>query len=83
MSLSDELSSLSIAALDYYHNYYQGVLLTFVSLSFLGWIAWLFCELKSFKLNQSSKHIHMGFGLGAAIIFLLIQGEFISPMVLI
>lgn len=75
MSLSDELSSLSIDALDYYHNYYQGTLLTFVSLSFIGWISWLFCNLRNYKLNRSSKYIHVGFGITGIVIFLLIQGQ--------
>ncbi|KAK3926120.1 GPI ethanolamine phosphate transferase 1 [Frankliniella fusca] len=75
MSLSDELSSLSIAALQYYHNYYQGILLTFVSLSFIGWIAWLFCELRNFKFNPSCKNAHIAFGIAAVIVFILIQGQ--------
>jgi hypothetical protein len=38
---SEELISLSLSGLDYYQNYYQRLLLTCITLAFLGWIAWL------------------------------------------
>lgn len=40
-----ELIRLSHSGLDYYHSYFQGLLLSCVSLSFMGWIAWLLCLL--------------------------------------
>lgn len=45
IQLSEDLIDLSIQALRYYHNYYQSLLLTVVSLSFLGWIVWLLSQL--------------------------------------
>uniref|UniRef100_A0A1B6L1H3 GPI ethanolamine phosphate transferase 1 n=1 Tax=Graphocephala atropunctata TaxID=36148 RepID=A0A1B6L1H3_9HEMI len=39
------LIRLSHTGLQYYHSYFQGLLLCCVTLSFLGWIAWLFCHL--------------------------------------
>ncbi|XP_046661956.1 GPI ethanolamine phosphate transferase 1 [Homalodisca vitripennis] len=39
------LIRLSHSGLQYYHSYFQGLLLCCVTLSFLGWIAWLFCHL--------------------------------------
>lgn len=39
------LIRLSHSGLDYYHSYFQGLLLCCVSLTFMGWIAWLLCLL--------------------------------------
>ncbi|XP_045500815.1 GPI ethanolamine phosphate transferase 1-like [Colias croceus] len=38
---SEEIMDLSLAGLVYYHNYYQKPLLTTITISFLGWIAYL------------------------------------------
>lgn len=51
MILSEEVMSLSIAGLNYYHNYYQRPLLVLVTLSFLGWIACLLKVLSEQKMN--------------------------------
>ncbi|XP_064292970.1 GPI ethanolamine phosphate transferase 1-like isoform X2 [Plodia interpunctella] len=47
--LSEEMMNLSLAGLNYYHNYYQGPLLVLVTLSFVGWIA---CLLKFLLLQN-------------------------------
>ncbi|XP_067001323.2 GPI ethanolamine phosphate transferase 1 isoform X1 [Anabrus simplex] len=41
MILSEELVHLSLAGLEYYETYYQCLLLTCITLAFMGWIAWL------------------------------------------
>jgi hypothetical protein len=41
MAASEKLISLSLVGLDYYQNYYQCLLLSCITLAFLGWIAWL------------------------------------------
>ncbi|XP_034252680.1 GPI ethanolamine phosphate transferase 1-like [Thrips palmi] len=61
IQLSEDLSDLSIHALRYYHNYYQGLLLTVVSLSFLGWIVWLLCQLNiPYRAGQTILLLGMG-----------------------
>ncbi|PSN41373.1 GPI ethanolamine phosphate transferase 1 [Blattella germanica] len=50
---SEELISLSLSGLDYYQNYYQQLLLTCITLAFLGWIAWLFLSMVSSEKNSS------------------------------
>jgi hypothetical protein len=41
IAASEQLISLSLLGMDYYQNYYQSLLLTCITLAFLGWIAWL------------------------------------------
>jgi len=41
IAASEELISLSLLGLDYYQNYYQHMLLSCITIAFLGWIAWL------------------------------------------
>jgi hypothetical protein len=41
IAISEELISLSLLGLDYYQNYYQRLLLSCITLAFLGWITWL------------------------------------------
>jgi hypothetical protein len=41
IAVSEELISLSLLGLDYYQNYYQRLLLSCITLAFLGWITWL------------------------------------------
>ncbi|KAG6440454.1 hypothetical protein O3G_MSEX001317 [Manduca sexta] len=48
---SEEIIRLSLAGLRYYHNYYQGPLLILVTLSFMGWIAYLLKIVLTQKIN--------------------------------
>jgi hypothetical protein len=41
MAASEELISLSLLGLDYHQNYYHRLLLSCITVAFLGWIAWL------------------------------------------
>ncbi|PNF41340.1 hypothetical protein B7P43_G16621 [Cryptotermes secundus] len=58
---SEELIALSLLGLNYYQNYYQRLLLTCVTLAFLGWIAWLLHSLvgddSSHKKSPSFLHV--------------------------
>ncbi|XP_054278110.1 GPI ethanolamine phosphate transferase 1 [Macrosteles quadrilineatus] len=64
---SQELIQLSLAGLDYYHSYFQSLLLGCVTVSFLGWIGWLFCQLmqktsgtkKSSSTNDSVQNLRV------------------------
>lgn len=45
MKSADRLIELSLQGLNYYQNYNQSLLLVCISLSFFGWIMWIFCHL--------------------------------------
>uniref|UniRef100_A0A1B6CUA4 GPI ethanolamine phosphate transferase 1 n=1 Tax=Clastoptera arizonana TaxID=38151 RepID=A0A1B6CUA4_9HEMI len=57
---SKRLLELSLLGLDYYHNYYQGLLLGCVTLSFMGWILWLCCLLLPEDPLISNKNLDTG-----------------------
>lgn len=52
---SKEIIDLSLAGLKYYHDYYQRPLLFTVTLSFLGWIAYLLKVLSEQKVNSQAE----------------------------
>lgn len=52
---SEEIISLSLSGLRYYHDYYQRPLLILVTLSFLGWIAVLLKVLTEQKANAQAE----------------------------
>ncbi|XP_065215894.1 GPI ethanolamine phosphate transferase 1 [Planococcus citri] len=44
---SIDLISLCLSGLDYYHNYYQKLLLFCISVSYIGWMGWMFLNILS------------------------------------
>nr|CAD7406839.1 unnamed protein product [Timema poppensis] len=76
INASTLLFSLSLAGLDYYQNYYQCLLLTCVSLSFLGWLLWLLLPPSSSSaqtfLARGGYFLNMLFMVGTVLTSLLI-----------
>lgn len=61
IAASEELISLSLLGLDYYQNYYQHLLLSCITVAFLGWIAWLLHSLvdeNNHRKNSSLLDVH-------------------------
>nr|CAD7442510.1 unnamed protein product [Timema bartmani] len=85
INASSRLFSLSLAGLDYYQNYYQCLLLTCVSLSFLGWLLWLLLPPPSSSaqplLPRGGYFLNMVFMVGTVLTSLLIYGGYVLDMV--
>lgn len=59
IEFSKDIMTLSLLGLSYYHNYYQKPLLILVTLSFVGWIAYLLKELLEQKMNTQVGTLYM------------------------
>ncbi|GLH13731.1 GPI ethanolamine phosphate transferase 1 [Gryllus bimaculatus] len=55
VALSEVLMKTCLTGINYYETYYQALLLTCVTLAFLGWICWLLSSLFSRPMSDSNK----------------------------
>lgn len=73
VTTAEELIGNCLEALHYYHTLYQQPLLFFVSLSFIGWIAILFCQLSNFRIDPSGSKRNCLFVFSGFVVFAVIQ----------